>query len=112
MTAGQNVQVRRQAGDGSTLQPVTTDRVRLRLSRFTGKVNSKLDANTFVVDNLPSIFGSGAQITVNTTSQTRFEGVANVSALNLPPNADTVSLRGLLFNGTPITLAAKKVRKR
>ena len=111
MTVGQNVQVRRTSGDGSTI-PVATDRVRLRLSRFTGKVNSKVDANTFVVDNLPSIFGSGAQITVNTTSQTRFEGVANVSALNAPPNADTVSLRGLLFNGTPITLAAKKVRKR
>ncbi len=111
MTVGQNVQVRRTSGDGSTI-PVATDRVRLRLSRFTGKVNSKVDANTFVVDNLPSIFGPGAQITVNTTSQTRFEGVANVSALNAPPNADTVSLRGLLFNGTPITLAAKKVRKR
>src|SRR5207253_1811390 len=95
MTVGQNVQVRRTSGDGSTI-PVATDRVRLRLSRFTGKVNSKVDANTFVVDNLPSIFGSGAQITVSTTSQTRFEGVANVSALTGPPNADTVSLRGLL----------------
>ena len=118
MMLGQNIQVRRQGGDGSVATPILTDRVRLRMSRFTAKVQSIVDANTFTVDNLPPIFGGAsppiASITVSTDpARTRFEGVSSVAVLGVPPNADTVSLRGLLFQQpTGPTLVAKKVRKR
>ncbi len=118
MLVGQNVQVRRQGGDGSVATPILTDRVRLRMSRFTATVQSIVDANTFTVNKLPPIFGSAnppiSSITVSTDpARTRFEGVSGVAALNVPPNADTVSLRGLLFQQpTSPTLVAKKVRKR
>jgi len=107
LLAGQNVQVRLRSGSSGT--SVVTDRVRLRRSRFTAKVKSKT-GDTFIVDNLPSIFtGANPAITeieVRTSPQTNFNKVANVGALNV---GDTVSLRGLLFKtaGSPVLLAGK-----
>jgi hypothetical protein len=114
LLVGQNVQVRRVSGDGSSATPIETDRVRLRMSRFTAKVKTKIDANTFTVDTSTiGLFNSAGitEITVNTSSQTAFKNIASVSALNV---GDTVSLRGLLFKqpaGNPV-LVAGKVRKR
>ena len=93
---------------------VTSDRVRLVMTQFTANVMAgSIAPPNFSVNNLPALFtGAGiASIHVQTSSQTEFEDVANISAL---ANGDTVSLRGLLFrNGAnPPELIAKKVRRR
>lgn len=110
---GQNIQVRRITGDGSATTPIVTDRVRLRMSRFTATVSSAPSAGNFNVTPLAGslLAAAGvATIQVQTSSRTQFEGVSVVSNLNVN---DTVSLRGLLFKqpGTPV-LVAGKVRKR
>jgi len=109
---GQNLQVRRTSGSAGTT--VNTDRVRLRMSRFTAKVKTPGPA-TFTVDNLPTLFTAQSpavtEIEVRTSAQTDFDNVANAASLAI---GDTVSLRGLLFRrltGIP-SLVAKKVRKR
>jgi len=89
---------------------VTTDRVKLHTSQFTGTVTSINDPN-FAVNNLPTLFTSNGinQVQVQTSSATEFEGISGVSALAVTNN---VVLRGLLFRtaGAPV-LFAKKVRK-
>jgi hypothetical protein len=111
LMVGQNIQVRLRAG--SSGMSVMTDRVRLRMSRFTAKVKSK-SGDTFIVGNLPSLFTSANppvnEIEVRTSAQTNFNNVGNVGALNV---GNTVSLRGLLFKtaGDPV-LVASKVRLR
>ena len=111
LLVGQNIQVRLRSG--SSGMSVLTDRVRLRPSRFTAKVKSK-SGDTFIVDNLPSLFTSANppvnEIEVRTSAQTNFNNVGNVGALNV---GNTVSLRGLLFKtaGDPV-LVASKVRLR
>ena len=111
LMAGQNIQVRLRSG--SSGMSVLTDRVRLRMSRFTAKVKSK-SGDIFIVDNLPSLFTSANppvnEIEVRTSAQTNFNNVGNVGALNV---GNTVSLRGLLFKtaGDPV-LVASKVRLR
>jgi hypothetical protein len=117
MIVGQNVQVRRRSGDGSSGTPIQADRVRLRVSRFTAPVKAKIDASSFNVDTSTlGLFNSAGitQITVD-ASGARFEGVSGVSGLKdaSTPPADTVSLRGLLFKQpTNPLLVASKVRKR
>ncbi len=115
LLVGQNVQVRRRAGSSGT--SIVTDRVRLRSSRFTATVNTKLNATDFTVDNLPGLFAnqlpSVNTIEVRTQSQTDFKPAGtSVASLNA---GDLVSLRGPLFKrivaGNPV-LVAKKVRKR
>jgi len=114
LLVGQRVEVRVRS---VTLGPpisVSTDRVRLRLSRFTGKVAGSPIGNNFNVGSLPSLFTSAGitLIQVQTSSQTQFEGgITGVSGL---ADGNTVSVRGLLFKnapGPPI-LIADKVRKR
>ncbi|MCI0348513.1 MAG: DUF5666 domain-containing protein [Acidobacteriales bacterium] len=111
LLAGQNIQVRLRSGSAGT--SIVTDRVRLRRSRFTANVKSKA-GDTFIVDNLPSIFTSAnpaiTEIEVRTSEDTNFNHVANLAALN---TGDRVSLRGLLFKtaGNPV-LVAGKVRLR
>ncbi len=112
LLAGQNVEVRPLSVSSSAAGiTITTDRVRLHMSQFAAAVAS-ISAPNFAVNKLPSLFtGAGInQVQVQTSSQTEFEGVTGVSALNIN---DTVSLRGLLFKtaGDP-ALVAKKVRKR
>jgi hypothetical protein len=112
LLVGQEVKVRAlvvsSAATGTT---VSTDRVKLHTSQFTGTVVSISDPN-FVVNNLPSLFTANgtSQIQVQTSSGTEFEGVSGVSAL---ATGNNLVLRGLLFKtaGDPI-LVAKKVRKR
>ncbi len=112
---GQTVQVRvRSMSGGPAPAPitVTTDRVRLRMTRFTATVSGSVSGSNFNVGNLPSIFTSAgvSLIQVQTSSETEFENVANVSGL---ADGNTVSLRGLLFVSAPNpVLIADKVRKR
>ncbi len=90
---------------------LTTDAVRLRMSRFTATVAS-VAAPNFTVNNLSSLFTSAgiSQIQVQTSSSTEFEDVSGVSALAA---GNMVSLRGLLFKSSPDpVLIASKVRKR
>jgi hypothetical protein len=91
---------------------ITTDRVRLRMTRFTATVSGAPAGSFFNVGGLPGLFTAAgiSQIQVQTSSQTKFENVSGVSGL---ANGATVSLRGLLFKSTPNpVLIANKVRKR
>lgn len=112
---GQTVQVRKAAMSGGPAPApitVTTDRVRLRSTRFTATVSGAPTGNNFNVGSLPGLFTTAgvSVIQVQTSSQTNFENVAGVSGL---ADGSIVSLRGLLFLGTPNpTLIADKVRKR
>jgi hypothetical protein len=85
----------------------------LRMTQFTASVSGAPVPPNFMVGNLPSLFTSAgiSSIQVETSSNTDFEGVADVSGL---ADTNTVSVRGLLFsNGAnPPVLVAKKVRKR
>jgi hypothetical protein len=97
-------------------QQVNTSRVRLRMSQFSASVNTvNASTGTFTVNalaqsGLPAMVATGT-VTASTSSQTEFNPSSlTVSTLNV---ADTVSLRGLLFNptGGP-TLVTRNVRKR
>jgi hypothetical protein len=112
---GQTVQVRKRAmtgGPAPTAITITTDRVRLRDTRFTATVSGAPVGNNFNVGGLPGLFTAAgiSQIQVQTSSQTNFDNVSGVSGL---ADGSTVSLRGLLFKSTPNpVLIADKVRKR
>ena len=113
LLVGQAVRVHRLAVSSGT--SITTDRIRLAMSRFTAKVMSVDAPNlNFIVNNLPGLFTSATppitQIQVRTSDRTRFEGTTSLATLSVN---DTVSLRGLLFKttGAPALLASK-VRKR
>ena len=109
---GQTVQVRKRAMSGGPAPaPITimTDRVRLRMTRFTATVSSTPASGFFNVGSLPGLFAAST-IQVQTSSQTKFENVTDASGL---ATGTIVSLRGLLFKSTPNpTLIADKVRKR
>lgn len=112
---GQTVQVRlltMTGGPAPAAITVTTDRVRLRDTRFTATISGAPSGNNFNVGGLPGLFIAAGitQIQVQTSSQTNFENVSGVSSL---ADGSTVSLRGLLFISTPNpVLIADKVRKR
>jgi hypothetical protein len=112
---GQTVQVRKlmmTGGPAPAAITITTDRVRLRDTRFTATVSGAPAGNNFNVGGLPGLFTAAgiSQIQVQTSSQTNFENVSGVSGL---ADGSTVSLRGLLFISTPNpALIADKVRKR
>jgi hypothetical protein len=111
---GQTVQVRLTApANPGPPVAVTTDRVRLRMTQFTAKVEpGSIALPNFSVDTLPALFTSaGISIHIQTSSNTDFEGVLGVTAL---ADSNTVSLRGLLFKNGALSpeLVAKKVRKR
>ena len=112
---GQTVQVRKRSmtgGPAPAAITVTTDRVRLRDTRFTATVSGAPVGSNFNVSSLPSLFTSNGVTTiqVQTSSQTNFENVSGVSGL---ADSNMVSLRGLLFKSTPTpVLIADKVRKR
>jgi len=112
---GQTVQVRNvtmTGGPAPAAITVTTDRVRLRDTRFTATVSGAPSGSIFNVTSLPGLFTAAgiSQIQVQTSSQTNFENVSGVSGL---ADGSTVSLRGLLFISTPNpVLIADKVRKR
>jgi len=112
---GQTVQVRKVAMTGGPTPAaikVTTDRVRLRDTRFTATVSGAPSGSNFNVGGLPGLFTAAgiSQIQVQTSSQTDFENISGVSGL---ADGSTVSLRGLLFLSTPNpVMIADKVRKR
>jgi len=112
---GQTVQVRKltmTGGPAPAVITITTDRVRLRDTRFTATVSGAPSGNNFNVVGLPGLFTAAgiSQIQVQTSSHTNFENVSGVSGLS---DGSTVSLRGLLFASSPNpVLIADKVRKR
>jgi len=112
---GQTVQVRKRAMTGGPAPAaiiITTDRVRLRDTRFTATVSGAPAGSNFNVGSLPALFPAAgiSQIQVQTSSQTNFENVSGVGGL---ADGSNVSLRGLLFKSTPNpVLIADKVRKR
>jgi hypothetical protein len=101
------------AGSSSTVQ-VSTNSVVLRFSRVTATVATP-PAPFFSVSNLPSLLTSPPSplipqnIPVQVSTQTNFDGVANITTLS---TGDTVSLRALFIPnyGTSPFFAAK-VRK-
>jgi len=112
LLVGQEVKVRALVVSSPiTGTTVTTDRVKLHTSQFSGTVAS-VNAPNFAVNNLPTLFTSNGinQVQVVVSSGTEFEGVSGGSSLTTGNN---VVLRGLLFKtaGDPI-LVAKKVCKR
>src|SRR5713101_1084640 len=114
LLTGQSVEVRL-TGPATAGPPitVTANRVRLRMTQFTGNVSGAPVPPNFNVGSLPALF-TGAGITsiqVQTSSNTNFQGVTGVIGL---ADSNTVSLKGLLFKngGNPPVLIAKKVRKR
>jgi hypothetical protein len=115
LLSGQTVQVRKRAmtgGPAPAAITITTDRVRLRTTRFTATVSGAPAGSSFNVGSLPGLFTAAgiSQIQVQTSSQTNFDNVSGVSGL---ADGSTVSLRGLLFKSTPNpVLIADKVRKR
>lgn len=113
MMIGQMVQ----AEPTSALVPGTppqlnTNHLRLMKTWMTAKVASKIDANTFTVNNLPGMFGAAgiSSMKISTSMQTGFDNVTSASALNV---GDAVSIRGPMFlaSGQP-TMLASKVQKR
>ena len=113
MMIGQMVQIE----PTSTLVPGTppqlnTNHMQLLKAWTTAKVASKIDANTFTVNNLPGMFGTAGitNMKLSTSMQTTFENISGASALNV---GDTVSVRGPMFvaSGTP-TIIASKIQQR
>ncbi len=109
---GQEVEIRvRTLAVGPPIT-VATNRVRLRFSRFTATVSGAPAGSNFNVGSLPSVFTSAGitLIQVQTSAQTVFEGVTDVTGI---ADGQVVSLDGLLFKAPPNTiLVADKVRKR
>src|SRR6266851_3101623 len=112
---GQTVEIRL-TGPANPGPPVavTANRVRLRMTQFTTNVKAgSIVPPNFSVDTLPALFTNAGitSIHVQTSSNSDFEGVSDVSAL---ADGNTVSLRGLLFKNGALSpeLVAKKVRKR
>jgi hypothetical protein len=70
-----------------------------------------VNGSTITLNNLPGQFTAAGitQIAVQTSPLTEFEDLPGISALN---PGQIVSVRGFLFNGTPPTLVAEKVRMR
>src|SRR5260370_2736792 len=113
LLVGQEVKVRALiVSSPITGTTVTTDRVKLHMSQFSGTVASVNNAPNFAVNNLPALFTSNGinQVQVVVSSRTEFEAISGGSSLTA---GNSVVLRGLLFKTTadPI-LVAKKVRKR
>ena len=112
MMVGQVVQIEpTSALVAGTPPQLNTNHMRLMKAWMTAKVASKIDANTFTVNNLPGMFGTAiTSMKISTSMQTAFENVSSAAALNA---GDTVSIRGPMFmaSGTP-TIIASKVQKR
>lgn len=119
LQVGQNIQVRRRCPptvpcDGSPGSPLITDRVRLRMSRFTAPVKAvSPSTNSFTVDTTSlGLFNSAGITQINvTTDPQRSQWEPNNVTLATLLAGDKVSLRGLLFQGSPPTIAVRKIRK-
>jgi len=115
LLVGQAVEIERKSNPTGTPPAIDTDRVKLKGTRLTARVQSVDTANSqFTINSLPGIFTNQVpaitSLVVKTQAQTKFERVANLAALAA---GNTVSVRALLFNGpSGPFMVAKKVRKR
>lgn len=110
LMVGQGVRIRYLASSSGTA--VVTDRVVLRPSHISAKVESVSGGN-FIVNNLSNLFTGATpavtEIQVLVSSMTHFENVSGVTGLSV---GDSVAMRGLLFKTTTLSeLVAEKVRK-
>ncbi|HEV2233951.1 MAG TPA: DUF5666 domain-containing protein, partial [Terriglobia bacterium] len=110
LMVGQGVRIRSLAGSSGTA--IVTDRVVLRPSHISAKVES-LSGGNFIVNNLSSLFTGATpavtEIQVLVSSMTHFENASGVTGLSV---GDSVAMRGLLFKTTGLPeLVAEKVRK-
>jgi len=82
----------------------STSHIRLHTSQFTARV-SAVNGSAITVTNLPAVFELNA-LTVQTTSNTEFEGIPGASSLT---SGSIISIRGLLFKAAsgPVVTAAK-----
>lgn len=110
LMVGQGVRIRSLASSSGTA--IVTDRVVLRPSHISAKVES-LSGGNFIVNNLSSLFTGATpavtEIQVLVSSMTHFENASGVTGLSV---GDSVAMRGLLFKTTGLPeLVAEKVRK-
>ena len=109
-------------GQGVAVHPVTvsmgavtTDRVRLRFSRVSGRV-AAISGSNFTLDNLPSLFTTASPaittLDVRTSAQTIFIFDDQIGSLSGLAAGNNVRVAGWLFktSGTP-ALVAVKVRR-
>lgn len=110
LAVGQEVHIQPNSVSAGPPITIATGSIRLTDSQITASVAS-VNGSTITLNNLPGQFTTAgiAQIVVQTSPLTEFEQVSGAGTLN---PGDTVSVRGFLFNTTPPTLVAEKVRKR
>ena len=114
LVTGQRVMAHVKSVAAGTLLNVTTDRLVLRFSRFTGTPGT-IAGNNFGLQNPPSYLGINPAIPPQVQTfvpQTLFDGVTDITGIN--GIATPVSIRALYlnpFNGVQQPLLAAKVRK-
>jgi Domain of unknown function (DUF5666)/Domain of unknown function (DUF4382) len=108
LAIGQEVHIQPNSISAGPPVTIATGSIRLTDSQITASVAS-VNGSTITLNNLPGQFIAAGitQIAVQTSSLTEFEDLSGVGAL-IP--GEIVSVRGFLFNGTPPTLVAEKVR--
>jgi hypothetical protein len=112
LVTGQRIMAHVKSVTSGTLLNVTTDRVVLRFSRFTGTPGA-ISGSIFTLQSPPSFLNLNIPPEVNTfIPQTIFDGITDISGLN--GVATPVSIRALYLNpnsGVQQPLLAAKVRK-
>ena len=114
LVTGQRVMAHVQSVTAGTLLNVTTDRMVLRFSRFTGTPGT-ISGNIFGLQTPPAYLGINPATAPQVQTfipQTIFDGVTDITGLN--GIATPVSVRALYlnpFNGVQQPLLAAKVRK-
>jgi hypothetical protein len=110
LAIGQEVHIQPSSISAGPPVTIATGSIRLTDSQITASVAS-VNGSTITLNNLPGQFTAAGitQIAVRTSSLTEFEDLSGVGAL-IP--GEIVSVRGFLFNGTPPTVVAEKVRMR
>ena len=114
LVTGQRVMAHVQSAAAGTLLNVTTDRLVLRFSRFTGTPGT-ISGNIFGLQTPPAYLGINPATAPQVQTfipQTTFDGVTDITGLN--GIATPVSVRALYlnpFNGVQQPLLAAKVRK-
>jgi hypothetical protein len=114
MLGGQVVEVRVKTFTAATPPAnasLTTDRVRLRFSVISGAVSLAVNPSiNFNLGTLPPLLTNQNlnSLQVQTQLKTSFEGITDINGL---ASNDSVSVRGLFFNGTTAIVVAAKVRK-
>ena len=114
LVTGQRVMAHVKSVTSGALLNVTTDRLVLRFSRFTG-IPGTIAGNNFALQNPPAYLGinpATAPEAQTFVPQTIFDGMTDITGLN--GVATPVSIRALYlnpFNGVQLPLLTAKVRK-